>query len=68
MITVKVSDLLEKAKELSADGYDYVDIEETEADDEFPKSLHFEAYDGNGGGVDFEEIDHIDVDPFYKFS
>lgn len=68
MVTVKVVDLLKKAQELKNDGYEYVDIDELEADDDMPKALHFMAYDGYGGGIDFEEIEHIEVDSQYKIN
>lgn len=73
MVTVKVSDLLKMAKELDQDQIEYVDIEEYEADgnpeDEYflPKRLHFEGYDGFGGGIDYEDIEHIEVSCDYKF-
>lgn len=66
MVTVKISDLLEKVQEMISAGYEYVDIDEMEADGELPKCLHFDAYDGYGGGVDFEEVEHIEVDSMYK--
>jgi hypothetical protein len=66
MVTVKVSDLLIMANELTKDGVEYVDIEEYDSDEESPKCLHFEAYDGFGGGIDFEDIEHIEVSVDYK--
>lgn len=66
MVTVKVADLLKMARELAADGYEYVGVNELPADGEIPKSLEFEAYDGLGGGVGFGYIPHIEVDSLYK--
>lgn len=61
MITVKVSELLEKAQELLAAGYEYVDVEEMEAEEDLPKCLHFSAHDDLGIEIDFEDIDHIEA-------
>lgn len=70
MITVRVKDLEKMVNELSADKVDYVEIfilEPDELDGEvIPATLHFEAYDGIGGGVDYEEIEAVEVDAFYK--
>lgn len=66
MVTIRVADLLEKAQELQQAGHEYVDVEEMEADGDLPKCLHFDAYDGCGGGIDFEEIEHVDIDSMYK--
>lgn len=66
MITVKVSDLLLMAQDLNNDGYEYVEINELEADNETSKCLFFEALDGFGGCVVFDGIDHIDVSYDYK--
>lgn len=68
MITVRVADLLKKAQELTEAGYEYVDIDEMDADDDLPKALHFDAYDGCGAGIDFEEIEHVEVDSCYKLN
>lgn len=66
VVTVKVAELLKKAQELTEAGYEYVDIDEMDADGDLPKALHFDAYDGHGAGIDFEEIEHIEVDSYYK--
>lgn len=70
MITVKVSDLKSKIDELLKDGIEYVDlfILEADPDYEIPKTLSFNAYNGEGGGVDYEEVEHTEVDVFYKFN
>lgn len=70
-ITVRVTDLLEKINELIKDGIEYVEVgilDEQEFDGEkIPASLHFEAYDGHGGGVDYEDIEEVKVSATYKF-
>ena len=68
MVTVKVADLLKKAQELLEAGYEYVDIDDMAEDGDLPKCLHFDAYDGLGGGIDFEEIEHVEVDSMYKLN
>ena len=65
MVTVKISELLEKAQEMLSAGYEYVNVCELDADDDIPKALHFEAYDSSfGGGIDFEDVDHGEVPGF----
>lgn len=71
MVTLKVSDLKNMVLNLEKDGIEYVDIEELEEDevcgDKIPATLNFEGYDGEGGGVDYGGIEHIEnVDVFYK--
>lgn len=70
MINVKVKDLEKMVRELLADDIDYVEfsiLESEEFDgDIIPASLHFSAYDGTGGGVDYDGVQEIEVDPFYK--
>lgn len=66
IITVKVSELLKMAQELSNDGIEYVELEEYEADEESPQSLSFTGYGGYGNGLDYENIDHIEVSWDYK--
>ena len=69
-IDVKVSELKKMIDNLVKDRVDYVTLSILE-EDEFageviPKTLHFEAFDGSGGGVDYESIEEVVVDPFYK--
>jgi len=70
MVTVKVSDLKKMVQELEKDKIEYVDIEfheEHEFDgDNMPASISFNAYDGHGGGIDFGDIEHLEVNAFYK--
>lgn len=69
-ITVKVSDLRSKVEELLKDNIQYVELtifDEEEFDGMLiPKTLNFCGFDGEGGGIDFEDIEHIEVDPFYN--
>jgi hypothetical protein len=67
IVTVKVSELLKMAQELSDDGIEYVDVEECESDEDFPKHLSFIGYEGFGGAIDYEEIEHIDISYDYKY-
>ncbi|CEG29781.1 hypothetical protein [Bacillus sp. B-jedd] len=69
-ITVKVSDLLKKVTELSKDNVDYVEIsifeEEEFLGERIPARISFEAYDGHGGGIDYENLDEVEISPHYK--
>lgn len=71
MITVRVSDLEKMINELVADKIDYVEISILESEEMegvvLPPALHFDAYNGLGGGVDYGSIEEIKVDPCYKF-
>lgn len=66
MVTVKTTDLLKMAQDILNDGYEYVEIHEVEADDELPACISFEALDGHGVGIDFEELEHIEISSTYK--
>jgi hypothetical protein len=66
MITVKVPELLKMAQQLFEDRVEYVEISESAADEEFNKSLSFCAFDGFNGGVDYEEIEHVNISADYK--
>lgn len=71
-ISLKVEDLKSIIEELEKGNIEFVELSIDEpfdlGDGEiYPKHLSFIAYDGEGGGIDFEDIKHIDVDPFYKF-
>lgn len=63
-ISLKVSELKQMIKDLEEDKIEYVDISIIEDDDSCYMS--FDGYDGEGGGVDFGLISHVDVDAFYK--
>lgn len=69
-INIKVKDLEKIVQELLADNVDYVELvifdEEKSGGDIIPAALHFHAYDGVGGIVDYDGFDILDVDPFYK--
>ncbi|MGV8980603.1 hypothetical protein [Clostridium sp.] len=69
-VTVNVYELRKKVNKLIADGIKYVDITFIEGEifegRVFPKSLNFDAYDGNGDGINYEGIDHKEVSDFYK--
>lgn len=66
MVTVKVCDLKKMVQDLSDDGIEYVAIEEFPADEDSPAVLSFQAYDGFGGAIDYEEIDNVDISADYK--
>ena len=70
MINIKLTDLKNMVDELMKDGIEYVEVsilESEEFDGEvLPAELHFEAFDGTGGGIDYEGIEAVEVDPFYK--
>lgn len=69
MVVVKTTDLLKMAHDILDSGYEYVEMHEVEADEsdpELPACISFEAWDGHGVGIDFYELEHIDVSPTYK--
>jgi hypothetical protein len=61
-ITIRVSDLLQRAKELSSAGYEFVDVTILEPDEELPACLHFSAHGECDMMIDFECIDDINSD------
>lgn len=70
MINVKVSDLKKVLDELLADNVDYVEVSILEAE-EFkgeiePGTLHLISFDGFGGGTEYDPIEEVEVDVFYK--
>lgn len=67
MAIYKTSELLKQICEIINDGYEYVDIEEYEADDEFPASLHFDAQ-GEFEAVDYAEVESCDIPDDYNFN
>jgi hypothetical protein len=56
---------------LNGDNIEFVEIsilEEDELEGEvIPATLHFSAYDGEGGGVDYEGIEELKISATYKF-
>lgn len=71
MINIKVSELKMMVDELIADKVDYVEVMflESDIDDDevIPATLHFISYDGFGGGCEYEPLEEIEVDVYYKF-
>lgn len=71
MITVKVADLLKMVNDLHNDRIEFVDISiltgKVSDGVNIPTSLHFCAYDGEGGGIDYESIDEVKINAEYKF-
>lgn len=71
MITIKVSDLKAMVDDLIKDKVDFVEITITEREvfgfDFIPATLHFCSYDGYGGGCDYDPIEEVQVNAFYKF-
>jgi hypothetical protein len=71
LITVKVADLLKMVNDLHNDEIEFVDISLLSGvvfDGVItPPSLHFCAYDGTGGGIDYESIDEVKISSDYKF-
>ncbi|PFM75256.1 hypothetical protein COJ46_22145 [Bacillus sp. AFS077874] len=70
-ITVKVSDLLKIATKLTKDDIEYVELAIIESElfegDVLPATLNFDAYDGEGGGIDYESIEEVKISATYKF-
>ena len=61
-ILIKVSDLLAKARELSQDGIEYVELSLLEADGELPACVCFNAYSATVDScIDYEEINAVDA-------
>lgn len=66
-ITIKVSELYERAKQMQDDGMEYVKLsilDEDEVDDDIiPPSLWLNAFsDEEPGSIDYDGIESIDVD------
>lgn len=72
MINLKLEDLIKMVNELVENEVDYVEISISESENfeghVLPASLKIGAYDGFGGVVDYEGIEEVKVDAFYKFS
>lgn len=67
MATYKTVDLINRLSELINDGYEYVDITELDADEEFPSCLSFSAIEDSSSSVDFEEIDSVELPEDYDY-
>lgn len=71
MISVKVSDLKKMVDDLIEDEVEFVEvtiIERQVFDFELlPATLHFESYDGYGCGTNYDPIEEVRVNAFYKF-
>lgn len=65
MATYKISDLHNRLCEMSADGYEYVDITSLSADDDSPECLCFEAVQDSCGLVDYETVDSCELPEDY---
>lgn len=60
MATYKTSELFNKLAQMINDGYEYVDISESDGDDEMPAILYFEAIVNDFARYNYESIDsHI---------
>lgn len=70
MINIKLTDLKNMVDELIKDGVDYVEVSILESEEfdgeQLPATLHFSSYDGYGGGTDYDPIEEIEVNVFYK--
>lgn len=66
-VTIKVSDLLKIAQDLTAEKYEYVQICESESDPDFeiPASIHFSAYENADYTIDYEPLDDIELPEDY---
>ncbi len=65
MATYKISDLYNRLCEMSADGYEYVDIALLSADDDLPEVLSFYAIENSYGSVDYEPVDSCELPEDY---
>ena len=71
MITITVEELKRVLDELIEDDVEYVDVTILEKDvmpdgEELPATLHFSSYNGDGGGADYDPIEEVEVDAFYR--
>lgn len=66
MSVYKTEDLLIQLSSLIRDGYQYVEISELEADDEYPASLSFEVVDDSCGSF-YGEIDSCESPDDFHF-
>lgn len=65
MATYKISDLHNRLCEMSADGYEYVDIALLSADDDLPECLCFKAIENSYCTVDYETVDSCELPEDY---
>lgn len=66
MATYKVLDLIQRLREILFEGYEYADVREIPADDNFPVSLSFSALDEDED-IDFEEVESCSIPDNYNY-
>lgn len=66
MPVFKISDLIDRLKEIQSDGFEYVELTLLEEDDNSPASLEFESFEPIGNaescGVGYDGVDAVDID------
>lgn len=67
MATYKTLELINRLSELINDGYEYIDVNILEADEDFPESLHFDALESNSCSADYEEIESVEIPEDYNY-
>lgn len=67
MAIYKVSDLLNRLEKIAIEGYEFVDIHELEADDEFPAALLVNAIEDFDFSSEDEEISSVEIPKDYDF-
>lgn len=67
MAIYKVTELLDVISQVFNEGYSYIEIEETEGDDEFSTSLGFSTIIDYSSAEGYDEIDAIDIPKDYIF-
>lgn len=67
MATYKVQDLFNQLSEIINDGYEFVDVYESEADDDFPTSLSFEAID-EYENIGYDGVESCEIPPDHDFN
>ncbi len=67
MALYNVKDLLLQLTQIASDGYEFVEVSEIPAEEEFPDSLQFTALENGDFFVDYDSIDSVDVSEEYNY-
>lgn len=72
MINIRLADLKNLVDEFIEDGVDFLEVFIMESEvfegEHVPATLQFISYDGFGGGCEYDHLEGIEVDVFYKLT
>lgn len=68
MSTYKTLELINKLSEIIEDGYEYVEITESEEDEDSFSTLHFDAVDGYCSSIDYESVQSVTIPDDYDYT